>query len=66
MKSIKYMDEEIVIKKATKVLISELGPAEAVRFKNIPEKKRLESIKRHCGWQKLLEKNSFFDEVFGK
>jgi len=29
MGSIKYMDEEILIKKATAVLIKELGPVEA-------------------------------------
>jgi hypothetical protein len=60
------MDEEIVNKKATEVLIRELGLVEAVRFTNIPQEKRLESVTRHRGWQKLLEKNSFFDEVFGK
>jgi hypothetical protein len=65
MKSAKYMDEEIVIKKATEVLIRELGPVEAVRFTNIPKKKRLESVKRHREWQKLLDKDQFFKEVFG-
>ena len=60
------MDKEIVIKKATEVLIRELGPVEAVRFTNLPKKKKLESVMRHREWQKLLEKNSFFDEVFGK
>ena len=54
MKSIKYMDEEIVIKKATEILFRELGPVEAIRFMNIPKKKRLESVKRHREWQKLL------------
>ena len=65
MKSAKYLDEEIVIKKATEVLIRELGPVEAVRFTNIPKKKRLESVKRHREWQKLLDKDPFFKEVFG-
>jgi len=60
------MDKEILIKKATEVLIRELGPVEAVRFTNLPKKKKLESVMRHREWQKLLEKNSFFDEVFGK
>jgi hypothetical protein len=65
MKSAKYMDEEIVIKKATEVLIRELDPVEAVRFTHIPKKKRLESVKRHREWQKLLDKDQFFREVFG-
>jgi len=64
MKSVKYMEEEAVIKKAMKVLIKELGPVEAVRFINMPRKKRLESVKRHREWQKLLDKDQFFAEVF--
>ena len=60
------MDKEIVIKKATEVLIRELGPVEAVRFTNLPKKKKLESVMRHREWQKSLDKDSFFDEVFGK
>lgn len=51
------MEKEIVIKKATEVLFRELGPVEAIRFTNIPKKKRLESVKRHREWQKLLDKN---------
>ena len=65
MKSAKYLDEEIVIKKATEVLIRELGPVEAIRFTNIPKKKRLESVKRHREWQELLDKDPFFKEVLG-
>ena len=64
MKSVKYMDEEMVIKKAMKVLIRELGPVEAIRFINIPKKRRIDSIRRHREWQKLLDKARFFDEVF--
>jgi len=66
MRTTKYMTEEDVVRKAMEVLIRELGPTEAIRFVNIPRKKRLESVTRHRGWQKLLEKDSFFDEVFGK
>ena len=65
MKSIKYMDEEVVIKKAMEALIKELGPVEAIRFINLPKKKRLESVKRHREWQKLLDKDHFFDDLFG-
>jgi hypothetical protein len=64
MKSARYMDEEVVIKKGTEALIRELGPVEAIRFLNIPKKKRVESVKRHREWQKLLEKDPFFEEVF--
>ena len=64
MKTEKYMDEEIVIERGVRVLIKELGPVEALRFMNLPKKKRMESVRRHREWQKLLDKKRFFDEVF--
>ena len=64
MKTEKYMDEEIIIKKGLRALIKELGPVEALRFVNLPKKKRMESVRRHREWQKLLDKDRFFDEVF--
>jgi hypothetical protein len=66
MNSVKYMDEDIVIKKAMEVLINELGPVEAIRFITIPKTKRMESVKRHREWQKMLDKDRFFDEVFAE
>ena len=66
MSRVKYMDEEIIIKKAMEALIKELGPVEAIRFINIPKKKKMESVRRHREWQKLLDKDRFFSEVFGK
>ena len=63
MKAIKYMDEELMIKKAIKAQIVELGPVEASRFINMPKKKRIESVKRHREWQKHLDKDRFFDQV---
>jgi len=64
MKAQKYMDEESVIKKGVRVLLKELGPVEALRFMALPKKKRLESVRRHRAWQRLLDKDRFFDEVF--
>ncbi len=66
MRTIKYMDEDIVIKKGMEALIKELGPVEAIRFITMPKRKRVESIRRHREWQKLLDKEKFFDEVFAK
>ncbi len=66
MNSVKYMDEDIVIRKAMKVLINELGPVEAIRFITIPKIKRMESVRRHREWQKMLDKDRFFDEVFAE
>ena len=64
MRTEKYMDEEAVIRRGVQALIKELGPVEALRFMNLPKKKRLESVRRHREWQKLLDKNRFLDEVF--
>jgi hypothetical protein len=61
----KYIDEETVIKRGIEALIRELGPIEAIRFINIPRKKRLESVKRHRQWQQTLDKDEFFNQVFG-
>ena len=66
MRTEKYMDQELVIKRGVKVLIKELGPVEALRFMNLPKKKRMESVRRHREWQKLLNKNGFLDEVFAE
>jgi len=65
MRTERYMDEEAVIRKGIQALIKELGPVEALRFMNLPKKKRLESVRRHREWQKFLDKNGFFNEVFG-
>jgi len=61
----KYMDEDIVIKKAMEVHIKEPGPVEAIRFINMPKKKRVESVRRQREWQKTLKKDKFFDELLG-
>ena len=58
------MDEETVIKRAVEALIKELGPVEAMRFINMPKKKRVESVKRHREWQKTLDKTQFYNGVF--
>jgi len=62
----KYMAEEIVIKRGVEALLKELGPVEAIRFMNLPKRKRMESVKRHRIWQRQLTKDPFLDEVFRK
>jgi len=64
MRLVKYMDEELMVKKAIKALIGELGPVEANRFINMPRKKKTDSVRRHREWQKHLDKDKFFMEVF--
>jgi len=64
MKAVKYMDEDILLKKAIKLLVKELGPVEAIRFINMPKKKRMESVTRHRQWQTHLDKDKFYSEIF--
>ena len=64
MKAAKYLDEEVMVKKAVKALFRELGPVEANRFISMPRKKRIESVRRHREWQKNLNKDAFFKGVF--
>lgn len=64
MKQVKYMNENEVLEKGITALLSELGPVETARFLNISKDKRIESVKRHREWQKNLDKNDFFNEVF--
>ena len=66
MKPMKILDEEAIVKRAIDVLMKELGPIETVRFITVPKKKRMGSVKRHREWQKLLDKDKLFDEVFVK
>ena len=66
MKKTKYIEEEKLIKKATELLVNELGPLEAIRFMTLPRKKRIHSLKRHKDWQNKLDKDLFFDKVFGE
>jgi hypothetical protein len=64
MRAVKYMDEDLMVKRAIKALIGELGPVEASRFINMPRKKRADSVRRHREWQKSLDKDKFLNEVF--
>ena len=60
-----FTDEERLITKAVDVLVKELGPVEATRFLALPKKKRIESVKRHRQWQAQLQREGFFDRIFG-
>jgi hypothetical protein len=66
MKESRYQPEEELIEKATTILLSQLGPAEALRFLTLPRRTRMESVARHRAWQQDLDKDTFFDEVFGE
>ena len=59
------MNEELLIEKAVQVLVREFGPVEASRFLSLPHYKHEDSLKRHHDWQNSLDKETFFNEVFG-
>jgi len=62
--NLKYITEEELVSKAISVLLKELGPVETSRFITLPQKKRIESVKRHRDWQKTLNKDEFFKAIF--
>lgn len=66
MTMIKNIKDKDLIEKGTKILFKELGYTDAIRFLSIPRDIREESVQRHRKWQEALDKNAFFDEVFGK
>ena len=60
-----YLREDEMIRRAVEALMGTLGPIEAVRFLTLPRQRRLDSVMRHRQWQDSLNKDRFFDRVFG-
>ena len=65
MKLTKTVPDNDLMKKGIEILFRELGNVDAIRFLSIPREKRVESVKRHRDWQQTLDKDTFFDEIFG-
>ncbi|HED05610.1 MAG TPA: hypothetical protein ENI61_02865 [Ignavibacteria bacterium] len=59
-----YTNEEELLKKAINLLTEKLGPVETSRFLSISKTKRMESVIRHRRWQRGLNKDEFFKEIF--
>jgi len=64
MKTSALMDEDVLVRKAVRALIADLGPVETQRFLTLPGVKRQESVARHHKWQSGLKRDQFFDQVF--
>ncbi|MEI6218949.1 MAG: hypothetical protein WCP86_08615 [bacterium] len=64
MKTSALMDEDVLVRKAVRALIADLGTVETQRFLTLPGGKRDESVARHHKWQRRLKKDPFFDQVF--
>ena len=65
MKVTKTVTDNDLMKKGIEILFRELGNVDAIRSLSILREKRVESVKRHRAWQQTLNKDTFFDEIFG-
>lgn len=66
MKISQFIEEDELVEQAISVLMEKLGPVETKRFLTLATPKRVDSVIRHRKWQATLDKNQFFDQVFGK
>ena len=64
MTMIKNINDKELMEKGAKILFKELGYTDAIRFLSIHRDIREESVQRHRKWQKGLDKDAFFDQVF--
>jgi len=60
-----FLEEDEMVRRAVDVLMGTLGPIETARFLTLPRQRRLNSVMRHRRWQDSLDKERFFDQVFG-
>jgi len=60
------LQEDEMIRRGIEALMAKLGPVETARFLNLPRPRRLNAVLRHRKWQASLNKDRFFDQVFGK
>jgi len=65
MKAQVYLPENEMIHRALDALMSTLGPVETARFLALPRQRRLDSVESHRQWQAGLDKDQFFNQVFG-
>lgn len=65
MKTSQFIDEDELIEQAISVLMEKLGPVGTKRFLTMSTPKRIDSVIRHRKWQATLDKDHFFDQVFG-
>ncbi len=57
-------NETQLIQQAVQILLEKLGTTDTNRFLALKSTERLKSVLRHQTWQKDLDKDGFFDEVF--
>ena len=65
MKIETVLTEEQLIRQAIDLLTDKMGMLETIRFLSF-KSQNINSVKRHQQWQEGLDKDVFFDQVFGK
>jgi hypothetical protein len=65
MKAVKSLSNEQVIEKGINALHRALGPTGTRQFINLARPRREDSVIHHRKWQEKLNKDEFFDKVFG-
>ena len=65
MKAVKSLNDAQVIGKGINALHRVLGPVGTRRFMSMTREKREDSVSRHGKWAETLDKETFFDKVFG-
>jgi len=66
MKANVVLSEEQLIRQAMDILIEKLGVLNATRFLTLKQQNKLDAVTRHQEWQTTLNKDQFFNQVFGE
>jgi hypothetical protein len=66
MKANIILSEEQLIRQAMDILIEKLGVLNATRFLTLKQQNKLDAVTRHQEWQTTLNKDQFFNQVFGE
>ena len=66
MRDHSLLQEDEMVRRAIAALMENLGPIETARFLTLPHSRRISSVLRHRKWQAGLDKERFFDQVFGE
>ena len=66
MRDHSLLQEEEVVRRAIAALMDRLGPIETARFLTLPHARRMNAALRHRKWQASLDRDRFFDQVFGR
>ncbi len=66
MKVNTVLSEEQLIRQAMDILIEKLGILNATRFLALKQQNKLDAVARHQEWQAHLNKDQFFQQIFGE